>query len=67
MLGGPVLSDFSSQVFAHENSPYLPGPFGGSEVPSTSRMVLDRVAAAIGELSAELRKARGTLLLPNAS
>jgi hypothetical protein len=56
MFGGPVLTDFSSQVFAHENAPYLPGPFGASEVPATARMVLDRVAAAIGELSDQLQQ-----------
>ena len=56
MFGGAVLTDFSSQVFAHENAPYLPGPFGASEVPPTARMVLDRVAAAIGELSDQLQQ-----------
>jgi hypothetical protein len=60
MLGGPVLTDFSSQVFAHENAPYLPGPFSASEVPATSRMVLDRVAAAIGELSDQLEQSSVT-------
>jgi hypothetical protein len=56
MLGGPMLTDFESQVFAHEHAPYLPGPFSAGEVPATARMVLDRVAAAIGELSDQLQQ-----------
>jgi hypothetical protein len=53
MLGGPVLTDFVSQVFAHEGSVYG----GGPDPLAVPRMVDDGITAALGALDIKLDEA----------
>ena len=54
LLGGPVLTAFESQVFAHESPPYGDGP----DPFATANTLLDGMSTALGSLEDDLAQAR---------
>jgi hypothetical protein len=59
LLGGPILTDFASQVFAHERPPYISQRYG--ELPDAAAMVLDAIATAEGALEDDLENVERSL------